>query len=351
MIEIRHLNVRLGNFLISDINLTINDNEYFVILGPTGAGKTILLECIAGLHKIKHGEVWMDGKELTHLTPEERHIGYVPQDYVLFPFLNVKENIVFGLTNNKYSKNEKQERLINLANLLNIANLLERDVRSLSGGEKQRVAIARALAPNPQILLLDEPLSSLDMRTAKHLRLELKKMHRVLGVTTVHITHNQDEAEELADRIAIINNGKIEQTGTPGEIFFSPKNETVSDFIGAANILTCDSYHSLGSGLAEVDCGGMRIILPHDDGKVQKIAILPRDVWVSDESPPGYQVNRFKGKVINIEHTGIIVRLNIEVEKHSIKADVQEDIFEEMKLEPGSDAYLILRLRSLKTLG
>ena len=144
--------------------------------------------------------------------------------------------------------------MLTLADLLGITHLLDRDTRSLSGGEKQRVALARALAPAPRILLLDEPLSSLDVQTSKYLRLELRRIHQELGVTTIHITHNHMEAEELADRMAIMSNGKIEQVGKPQEIFFSPETEAVSDFIGSLNILECDSCRQLVPGLIEVDC-------------------------------------------------------------------------------------------------
>ena len=350
MIKIRNLSFQLDQFSLKDVNLAIEDREYFVILGPTGAGKTVLLECVAGLHKINQGEIWVDGTEITHLTPEERGVGYVPQDYVLFPFLNVMQNIVFGLKQSRHSKAEVQEQLTTLANLMGIAHLLKRDVRRLSGGEKQRVALARALAPSPRILLLDEPLSNLDLQTAKHLRLELKRFHRELGVTTIHITHNQVEAEELADRIAILNAGKVEQVGKPREVFFSPENETVSDFIGALNILECDSCHSLGPGLMEVDCGGMRIILPHDEGAVQKIAIFPRDIYVSDVPPPGPSVNRYKGRVCDIKHMGAMVRLEVKVGENTLKAEILEDLFEDMNLAVGKDAYLILKLRRLRIL-
>ena len=201
--------------------------------------------------------------------------------------------------------------MLALADLLGISHLLDRDTRTLSGGEKQRVALARALAPAPRILLLDEPLSSLDVQTSKYLRLELRRIHQELGVTTIHITHNHMEAEELADRMAIMSAGKIEQVGKPHDIFFSPETEAVSNFIGSLNILNCDSCRQLVPGLMEVDCGGMRIILPHDEGAMQKIAISPRDVYVSDVLPPGPSVNRFKGMITTIDFNTTMAKLEI----------------------------------------
>lgn len=350
MIEIKNLSFTLDQFSLKDINLTIQDREYFVILGPTGAGKTVLLECIAGLHRIRQGEIRVNGGEMTHLAPEERGIGYVPQDYVLFPFLNVRDNIIFGLKQSRHSPAEIQQRMSTLASLMGISHLLERGTRSLSGGEKQRVALARALAPSPRILLLDEPLGSLDLQTAKHLRLELRRIHRELGVTTLHVTHSQGEAEELADTIAIINAGKVEQVGKPHEVFFSPENELVSDFIGGLNIFNCDACSNLGTGLMEANCGGMRIVLPHDEGAVQKIAISPRDVYVSNMPPPGPSVNRYKGKVTDIKYMGGMVRLEVKVGENTLRAEVPVDIFEDMNLAIGKDVYLILKLRRLRVL-
>lgn len=292
----------------------------------------------------------MHGKEVTHLTPEERHIGYVPQDCVLFPFLNVTENIVFGLSRTKYSRNEVQARLTSLANLLGISHLLSRQPRSLSGGEKQRVAIARALAPFPRILLLDEPLSNLDLQTSKHLRLELRRIHKEMGVTTVHVTHNQAEAEEMADRTAVLNMGRLEQVARPQEVFFYPESEMVSDFVGAPNVLDCDSCRVLTQGLMEVNCNGLRIILPHDGNSIKRIAILPRDIYVSDIQPPGPQVNRFMGTIASTRFLGAIVRLDIRVGANTLRADMPYDIFLDTGLAVGKEVFLILKLRRTRVL-
>ena len=348
MIEIKNLSLQLGNFFLKEINLTIRDGEYFIILGPTGAGKTVLLECIAGLHNVKKGEIWVDGNEVTHLTPEERQIGYVPQDYVLFPFLNVLGNIGFGLRQTKYPKTKVQERLTTLAKLLGISHILNRDTRSLSGGEKQRVAIARALAPSPEILLLDEPLSSLDLQTSRYLRLELRRIHEELGVATVHVTHDQIEAEEMADRIAIIQHGHVEQVGTPDEVFFYPKNERVSEFIGAPNILDCDYCHSLGQGLLEVNCGGLNVILPDDGNMIQRIAIFPRDIYISETKPPGPDVNRFKGVITSIKSADDAVRLEVKVGEKTLLAEMPHHIFEDMDLAVNKEVFLILKLKRIK---
>jgi len=348
MIKIKDLSVDLGEFHLKDINLFIDDREYFVILGPTGAGKTVLLECIAGLNKIKQGEIWINGDEITHLAPEERKVGYVPQDYVLFPFLNVADNIAFGLKEAKYKDVETKERVSTLAHLMAITHLLNRDTRSLSGGEKQRVALARALALSPKILLLDEPLGALDLQTSKYLRLELKRIHDELGITTIHITHDQTEAEEIADRLGVLNLGRLEQVGMPDEVFFYPGNEAVSDFIGSPNILECDYCNSLGQGLMEVDCGGLRIVIPHDGNSIERIALFPRDIYISDTLPPGPNMNRFKGVITQIKPSGTTERLSVRVGDKTLQAEIPRDISEDMDLAVGKEVFLILKLKRIK---
>jgi iron(III) transport system ATP-binding protein len=198
---------------------------------------------------------------------------------------------------------------------------------------------------------MDEPLNALDVQTSNYLRLELRRIHRELSVTTIHITHNHSEAEELADRIAVINHGRIEQVGNPNEIFFSPGTAAVSDFVGALNILYCDSCRQLAPGLMEADCGGMRIVIPHDEGPMQKVAISPRDVYVSDVLPPGPAVNRYQGVITGID-TGIgTTRLYIKVGGITIRAEVNSDLSREMGLVSGKEVYLILKLRRLKVPG
>jgi ABC-type sugar transport system ATPase subunit len=348
MIEIKNLSVHVGNFSLRDINLTIDDREYFVILGPTGAGKTVLIECLAGLHHFKKGEIWIDGTDITSVPPEQRGIGYVPQDYALFPFLNAAENIIFGLKTKHAPPEIINERVTTLAYLLHITPLLNRNVRTLSGGEKQRVALARALATSPRILLLDEPLSSLDVRIAKYLRLELRRLHEELGVATIHVTHDLIETEEMADRMAILNMGHVEQIGTPDEVFFYPQSETVSDLVGTPNILTCDQVKPIGHGLVEAMCGGMSIILPLQDGGIKKIALFPRDIYISATKPPGPELNRFRGVVTDIQPFSSLMRIKVHVEKNQLLAELPQDIFEEMDIKTNQEVFLILKLRRLR---
>jgi ABC-type sugar transport system ATPase subunit len=348
MIEVKDLSIQLGDFSLRHINLAVREREYFVVLGPTGAGKTVLIECLAGLYRLPKGEIWIDGKNATSLPPEERGIGYVPQDYVLFPFLDVAGNITFGLRERDLQKGEAKEKVKALTRLLGISHVLDRDVSTLSAGEKQRVALARALAVSPRILLLDEPLSSVDVRTSKHLRLELKRYHDELGVTTIHVTHNLMEAEEVGERIAILNMGQLEQVGSQEEVFFYPESETVSDFLGAPNILNCDHYKPLGHGLMEAHCGGMTILLPYQDDGIRRIAVFPRDIYVSTRKPPGPELNRFRGIVTEIKPFPSLTRLSVKVGKNNLQAELARDLFEEMDITVGQEVFLILKLRRLR---
>jgi ABC-type Fe3+/spermidine/putrescine transport system ATPase subunit len=342
MIEIKNLSLDLGEFALRDINLTINDGEYFIILGLTGAVKTVLLECIAGLHRIKKGEIWLEQKDITRLTPEERSIGYVPQDYVLFPFINVVANIAFGLKHTKCTQAEISERVKKLASMMGISHLLYRDTRSLSGGEKQRVALARALAPSPRVLLLDEPLSALDSRTAKYLRLELRRVHKDMGITTIHITHELMEAVEMGDKVDIIHNGNLEQVSEPERVLFYPESEKISDFLGAPNILDCDYCQNLGHGVMEVACSGLKLVVPHEGNSVQKVTILPRDIYISETRPLGPGVNCFRGTITDIKPTSNTVKIGIEVDKNNLMAEIPKHIFKEMNMVAGKEIFIIL---------
>jgi len=348
MIEVKGLSLSLGEFQLKDIDLSIRDGEYFVILGPTGAGKTVLLECLAGLHRIRRGKIHLDGKEITHLSPEERNLGYVPQDYVLFPFLDVTANIAFGLKRANGTAADVRRRVADLAEMMGISHLLRRDTRSLSGGEKQRVALARALATSPGILLLDEPLGALDLRTAKYLRVELKRIHHQFGLTTVHITHDLMEALEMADRVAIVQDGRVEQVAGPEEMLFYPEGEGVADFIGAPNILDCDHSRELGQGIVEVACGGLNLTVPHEGGPIRKVAILPRHIYVSRTRPPGLSVNGFEGTITAIKPSGNMVRIWVDVGAKNLMAEIPAYMFEEMDLAVGNEVFLILRMRRIR---
>lgn len=241
MIEVRNAHKSLGEFSLRGVDLRIETGEYFVLLGPTGAGKTVLLECIAGLHRLDAGEVWLEGRDVTRVPTELRHVGYVPQDYVLFPHLNLRRNIGFSLALQRVPLEEIERRTRQLSELLNIAHLLDRKPRTLSGGEQQRGALARALAPAPTLLLLDEPLSALDEGTRAELSVELSRICRELGTTIVHVCHNFDEATELADRVGIMHQGRVLQVGPPAQVLRQPDSAFIARFVGAQNVFPVKS--------------------------------------------------------------------------------------------------------------
>jgi len=237
VIDIRNLDITLGEFNLRQINLRIPEGAYFVILGPTGAGKTVLLECIVGLHQPDAGQIFLNQQEVTLLKPEERRLSYVPQDYCLFPHLTAYENIAFGMRSAKMPAAVIAETVARLAGMLHITALLRRRPLTLSGGEKQRVALARALAVRPRVLLLDEPMAAVDERTREEMCEELKALQREFGTTTIHVSHNFEETLAVADLIGIFQDGRIVQVGDPRTVFHQPVSEFVADFTGARNIL------------------------------------------------------------------------------------------------------------------
>ncbi|WP_436855895.1 ABC transporter ATP-binding protein [Staphylococcus caeli] len=239
MIEFKNIQIKFGDFVAVDqLNLTIQKNEFFTLLGSSGSGKSTTLNALSGFIQPTKGSIFLEDKNITNQPVEKREIGMVFQSYALFPSLNVYENIAFGLRIQKKNKEAIEERVQELASLVELTNeQLNKEVSQLSGGQQQRVAIARGLATGPKILLLDEPLSNLDAKLRKQLRRELKTIQQKYGITMIYVTHDQDEALSLSDRIAVFNQGRIEQVGTPSEIYNNPKTEFVNNFLGNSNKL------------------------------------------------------------------------------------------------------------------
>ncbi|MBW1828980.1 MAG: ABC transporter ATP-binding protein [Deltaproteobacteria bacterium] len=337
----------ITNFICQDINLTVKDGELLVLLGPTGAGKTTLLNIIAGLINYE-GTVSFDGNSIDNLPARLRKVGFLFQDLALFPHLDVRSNIAYGLTIQGSPDGENNSRIKELLRLMNIGHLSHRYPKDLSGGEKQRVALARALATSPNILLLDEPFSSLDFRTSRYLMMELRRVQKALNITTIYVTHTLLEAKEMADRVGIIYDGKLEQIGLPQEVLFNPQSKKVSDFLGAPNVLDCEEFRVLREGLIEVSCGGMKIVASHEGGEVKKIIIFPAQIYVSNQQPPGPGLNRFRGVIADIIPSEFMMRFRIRVAENILLAELDQDMFSEMGLEVGSEVFLILKLKWVK---
>jgi molybdopterin-binding protein len=237
VIELDKLSVRAGAFELRDISFSVPAGGYALIIGPTGSGKTTLLEAIAGHASVQRGRVILHGQDVENVPPERRGLGFVYQQYHLFPHLSVRENIGYGLRRQQVDEGGADRRVDELADTLGIAHLLERSVRGLSGGEQQRVALARALAPRPRILLLDEPFASVDPTTRHLLRRELRALHEREGITTLQVTHDFDEALRLGDLVAVLAQGRIVQSGTPEQVFRYPNSAFVARFVGTGNVL------------------------------------------------------------------------------------------------------------------
>jgi len=336
----------ISKYVCKNINLEIFDKELLVLLGPNGAGKSTLLNVIAGLIDYE-GSVFFDNKPIDKLPANKRRIGYLFQELNLFPHLDVSANIAYGLRVQKKLPNEIKASVDELLQIMKIKHLSSRYPKELSGGEKQRVALARALANSPRILLLDEPMNSLDYRTSKYLRTEFKILQKKLGITTIYVTHNFYEAEEMAERIAVLDKGRVEQIGLPREIFFHP-TEAVNDFIGAPNILTCNYCNRLGFGLIEVKCGDVALVVYSEREKIKKVAILPEDIYLSNTRPPGPDVNRVRGKLTEIEESSSTVCCTVMTGRNSLKAKLPQEIFTSMNLDIGDEVWLILAPRKLK---
>ena len=249
-----------GEAVLDNISLEISKGEFITLLGSSGCGKTTTLRIIAGLEQPDAGSVWLDGREVTGLEPNQRDVNTVFQNYALFPHMNVAENIGYGLKLKKVPKSEIRKKVSQMLELVQLEGYEKRKPSELSGGQKQRVAIARALVNNPKVLLLDEPLGALDLQLRRAMQIELKHLQKKLGITCIYITHDQEEAINMSDRIAVMKDGRIEQIGTPDEIYNHPKTSYVATFVGNANILHGAAERIQGEN-AIVKIGNDRVIV------------------------------------------------------------------------------------------
>ncbi|NLV22287.1 MAG: ABC transporter ATP-binding protein [Syntrophomonadaceae bacterium] len=340
MICLRNVSKQLGDFHLKNIDLRIEDNEYFVILGPTGTGKTVILEVIAGMYKPDRGEVWINDRNVSAYDPELRKIGFVYQDYMLFPHLNVRNNIIFSLRLKKMPAAMVKEKLEQMVSLLNLEPLLNRFPATLSGGEQQRVAIARALIAEPEVLLLDEPLSALDPRSKEVFQQELKRIHQHIKTTTIHITHDFNEALVLADRMGVMCNGEIVQVGSPEEVFQKPSSQFVAEFVGIENIYSGEITEV--EGRQYICIGPVKLRVASSlQGRV-RAAIRAEDIIIAAEKIESSAQNMITASVVEIIPRGAFFKLVLDA-GIPLVALVTRQALDAMKLVPGKQVWAIFK--------
>ena len=336
MISAEQISFAIGDFRLQVASLEVPRGEYFVLLGPPGSGKSVFLECLSGLKRIKSGRVHIDGRDVTHLEPRERGIGYVPQDYALFLHLSVERNIDFGLRVRGAGREEASRRAAEVAEMLGIQHLLRRCTQGLSGGERQRVALARALAVSPKVLLLDEPVSALDESTRDSVCVELRRVQHALGVTTIHVSHNIEEAFSVADRGGILVEGSFHQIGPVSELLRKPRSEFVARFMRCENLLVGEALGQERESTS-VRVGEIRFDVPgRHEGEV-KFVIRPEDIRLVDaEVHTGPDVTRLPVKLIRTVDRGAYVRVEL-AGAVSLVAHLSYAAFTELRIAIGTE--------------
>ena len=311
MIEFKHVDIKYGDFTaIKDLNLEIKEGEFFTFLGPSGCGKTTTLRSLVGFNIPASGQIIVDGKDVTNAPVDKRNIGMVFQSYALFPTMSVYENIAFGLKVKKMPKVEIDKQVKKVAEKIKISDAqLKKNVSELSGGQQQRIALARAIVQEPKILCLDEPLSNLDAKLRISLRSELKRLQRELGMTTLYVTHDQDEAMTLSDRIAVFNNGYVEQIGTPYEIYNHSATEFVCDFIGDINRLGSKTLSEInkqtGANLDE-----------------KKIGFIRLERFILEQKP---NTAKLVGTMVEFEYSGMLAKYTLNVNGETVRIVEKND--------------------------
>ncbi|MBN1969459.1 MAG: ATP-binding cassette domain-containing protein [Candidatus Delongbacteria bacterium] len=331
MIRLEKVSKKYDQFELKNIDLDILDGEYLVILGPSGAGKTVILELIAGVEKLSSGKIY---------GTENKKLGFIYQDYMLFPHLNVFKNIAYGLRFLKLDKSLIFEKVDEIANRLNISHLLERDIATLSGGEQQRVAIARALIIKPDIVFLDEPTAALDNNKRKELQKLFIKLHKETGAVFLHVTHDFEEALAVADRIAVLENGSVVQLDKPENIFNKPADVFVADFIGYSNVFkgSIKDHFFISENI--------KIYVNKENCEESYIAIKSSDIIVSKKHFESSARNSFEGKIVEIrsklEKVEIVVDIGI-----VLNADISYRSLEEMNLKCGDNVFCTFKTSSI----
>lgn len=323
-IHIEKLVKNFGDFVaVAESDLTINDGEFFVLLGPSGCGKTTTLRMIAGLEIPTSGKILLDKEDVTFLRASQRDIAFVFQLFALYPHMNVRKNLAFPLKMQKFSKHEIESRINEVAKLLRIEHIINSKVSGLAGGDRQRVALGRAIVRRPKAFLMDEPLGTLDAEFRELMRLELRKLHNNISATTVYVTHDQLEAMSMGDRIAVMNEGKIIQSGPPKEIYSKPKSKFVGSFIGSPAMNFIPINEGIKSGQQNVKIGNIEFAIPKQyqdtNSKNNHLGIRPEKMYLSDDQG-------IEGEVYGSEYLGSRKILTIQSFFGNFKIRVSNDL-------------------------
>jgi len=321
---------------VKKINLEVSKGEFLTLLGPSGCGKSTTLRMIAGFESPTSGEIIYNDNVINNLTPQKRNFGIVFQSYALFPHMKVSDNVAFGLKMHKYPKEKINSRVDELLDIVGLKNAKHKYPPELSGGMQQRVALARALAPNPEVLLLDEPLSALDAKIRVKLRAEIKELQTELGITTIYVTHDQEEALAISDRVVIMNHGTIEQIDVPVEIYKKPTSKYVADFVGTSNFFEGKLENNI---LQTTNCN--LTISNNSENRSGKIiaSMRPEQIEVISGNN-NISENTIEGKLVVIIYLGLIVRLIIRKKDHEIIVDILEKDFTRMNMTRGQDVKI-----------
>jgi spermidine/putrescine transport system ATP-binding protein len=316
-VQLEGLTKRYGAFdAVSGIDLDIPPGEFFCLLGPSGCGKTTTLRMIAGFERPSAGRILLDSRDVSNTPPNRRNVNTVFQNYALFSHLTVAENVAFGLRFTRTSKEETRNRVGQALSLVQMEDFRDRKPHQLSGGQQQRVALARALILNPSVLLLDEPLGALDAKLRKTLQVELKALQEQVGVTFVYVTHDQEEALTMADRLAVMSEGRVEQVGTPREVYEEPASSYVADFLGVSNLLDAEAVGETPDGRCRLRAGDLELLASQghtsSSGPV-KVVIRPERVRV--EAPRKTGENRLPGKIERVVYAGPISQLIVTLDR------------------------------------
>lgn len=346
---IDHVSKSFGTQLaVGDASLAVARGEAFSLLGPSGCGKTTLLRMIAGFERPDCGRIMVAGRDITALPPEQRPVNTVFQNYALFPHMSVWENVAFGLRMSRRPREEIRSSVDHMLDLVRLNEHVCKRPSQLSGGQRQRVAIARALVNNPQVLLLDEPLAALDLKLRQHMLMELKTIHEQVGTTFIYVTHDQGEAMSLSDRVAVMNEGRVEQVDSPGHLYENPRTRFVASFIGDANFFTGVVVEIQHEGYVRVlvDGLGSPLVLGSGDiasGHPLRLMVRPEKISLTLTRPSRVErVNAFPGVVEDVAYFGSHTRYRIRAGQHSILAQLQRSRFSGGEIDPvrGAEVWM-----------